>query len=1296
MRYSPFDNTKSYDPGDIVTYWGSYWRAVRPVEPPFITWLQSGEVPGESDSWVPAFASTVAAGDAYLEQVWHATARAPRDSFYSKGLDVLGATSAAPAQNVAEATAAVRSAGKRVVTVANKLASHLPKLAGRLLTLGNRIIQKSGATATLAKKVVQKQAQLVTPPITMVMPTTTKVAVPFERLPTVTTAAPAAPPAAPTPVMVKTGLPITPIAPTPTMTRQATTAAPRTLSSTGTRTQTRSTMMIRGDFDPSLPTGTFQMVDPSVIRAWVNLAAASAALADIGKLADNIYTLVQKLDTAGQTALADQGQYLINRIQNVADNFNPDDSSSGTSTVAALGAIQSDAATWQNNAQAALSGTPSATAAAATPSAPESFDPGSAGGGGGGGGGAEDSSSPESAPSTDDTEDLVPEDDAAQRFRESGGTWDPFEDDSGDAGTQEAYAEGQDEPEQDLPTISPDEDAEAQEVASDMSAAVEAFRESGEDPFADENVIGLDQSDYHFEWTDILMPHQGLQRTMEEREAKDRAVVAEFTASTTPGGPGKPSPAIAKKLAEAKRKLQILQQQEAAMKAARTAALLSANADTSQSEGDSVMGADLDLIVGAVAEVVDAGFPMEEAADIILEQYQHQITDAEPDPERAHGSTHRGAAYLNHDTGYPPHGASQGMEGGWFRPEETLEIFGKGDHMSKKDINIFGADRDISILGCHKKGVDVLGATAPAATLRKPATLSGKLAAAKASAVPRAGFVMKKTPAGNKVTSLVLNTPKKGDHKSSIKNAKDAGKRAVSVGKKLQAALTKGAAKTAVHGAPVRTAYTAKSKLKPGHKPMSPAQIKKVADQAVKVGTATIKAADTHSQYISSLSDKVKAGVALARKKYGPSGVKGTQIKGDADLEVLGNILGAYCDVLGDDAVDAADSDLSSAAVADASDLGTPPTSAPPLVAGQDYFPDPHPAGDDDTVYSFAGDLPAGAIVYDPNEKPLPWQGVGSVTRFFPSADKSDGHDNSGFQWGGGNPSIMDGWYWWWHGATSGTEYKHEKAGNTLSSSLLPYDYAGSDSSPLREKTSVALGWGPLIGNPNGWTKNLRYDSAGDRWFWFYDQAPDFAKAPIDQARLNQAILDYKAQVATAAADAAAQAMQDQLDAKNAADLAKQQAAEDAATARQQQQEQAETEHQAQMQAVVDEQAAAAAAADDERQQAAMERQAQLEEERQARTEERQADLDARMAERQAEIDARAEEHQMDLEQKAMEAAQRLDAMSPPSDEDQEAATDANEEAPDQDEYNMDADMLGHATLRGADRLRYRADHRRG
>jgi len=54
-----FSNRDSYQPGEIVRYWGNYWKATRPVTPPWFPSLMSGDVPGESGAWVQASATEI-------------------------------------------------------------------------------------------------------------------------------------------------------------------------------------------------------------------------------------------------------------------------------------------------------------------------------------------------------------------------------------------------------------------------------------------------------------------------------------------------------------------------------------------------------------------------------------------------------------------------------------------------------------------------------------------------------------------------------------------------------------------------------------------------------------------------------------------------------------------------------------------------------------------------------------------------------------------------------------------------------------------------------------------------------------------------------------------------------------------------------------------------------------------------------------------------------------------------------------------------------------------------------------
>jgi hypothetical protein len=279
-----------------------------------------------------------------------------------------------------------------------------------------------------------------------------------------------------------------------------------------------------------------------------------------------------------------------------------------------------------------------------------------------------------------------------------------------------------------------------------------------------------------------------------------------------------------------------------------------------------------------------------------------------------------------------------------------------------------------------------------------------------------------------------------------------------------------------------------------------------------------------------------------------------------------------------------------------------------------DYAPDPG-YETDQTTYSSAGvagaaPLPAGAVVYDgshgvPGNKAGADVGPGDVFVSFNLVHGTQTGEGAG-----------DGYYYRPLSRTGGSGWR-KKVGTD-------YQDGEPDESVM---WGAKYGWGPLIGNPmaaspNEWAVGLRYDAGANRWFWFRDKAPAWATAADDIARLNQAILDYKAKYTAAVADAAAKAAQEQLDAEQAKQLAKQQAAEDAATARKQDQEQKQAEHEA----------------------AVAEKKARPEEERAAREAQLQSEIAQKEALTQAEIDAKAMEAQAAIEQRAVETAARLRA----------------------------------------------------
>lgn len=689
------------------------------------------------------------------------------------------------------------------------------------------------------------------------------------------------------------------------------------------------------------------------------------------------------------------------------------------------------------------------------------------------------------------------------------------------------------------------------------------------------------------------------------------------------------------------------------------------------------------------SEVTLMGYPMDDVDDIFLEQHEHEITDDPPDVERAHGSVHRGASYLNEMT-YPPHGSSSGQQGGVMDPNDDDQI------------HVFGAQ--------YARGIDVLGAATAALK---------KATAAKPPA--RAGFIPAKTKAGNSFIAHVVRSPQGGkpvDHQVSIKNARDAGKHAVSVGTALAAkaknvgkapAKAPPAKATAVHGA-VAPKKAAPPQKGGKHHRLSAKAVGRVAAGAVKIGKGALTGADTHEKYIATSAKKLQAGVASVQQKTKPTVV--TQIHGLTDFDIVAAEMDALADmyILGDatnppdpnypgylmdgspdpsyvDTSDVATDTLDPAMDPDQNyGLGQPPNQPPPLSAGVDYAPDSSLGGgfqSDNSVYdssSVGGDITKlvnGAIVFD-GSHPFNHMDVGSRVAYYgdtgagagegvspedPNAKdyQAGGKYHGGFRW------HNDGWWYNWNG-----DNQRGSEGNSV---------------PALSKASMAHHWGPLIGNPQSEFKGLRFDVGSNKWFWPRDIAPAWATAADDQARLNQAILDYKAQLATSAANAAAQAAADQLDAQDAASVQEQQAKSALLI-----QNQSDLQDQ---QSVVDQ-------AKLDAQQAAFDQQMQ----------QQQQQLQMQAAQSQMQSDAQMQAAQASYAQAHPEEffspAAQAEALSPPGYDDgggyASAAADLDQGSPvddgggddmDSDEDSYDPDLDDVLGLRGSARIHHRRDQRR-
>lgn len=208
---------------------------------------------------------------------------------------------------------------------------------------------------------------------------------------------------------------------------------------------------------------------------------------------------------------------------------------------------------------------------------------------------------------------------------------------------------------------------------------------------------------------------------------------------------------------------------------------------------------------------------------------------------------------------------------------------------------------------------------------------------------------------------------------------------------------------------------------------------------------------------------------------------------------------------------------------------------------------DPFPNGDDQTFWDCPTDdsLPVGAIVFN-GSRPMTQDaqargGVGNYSFYFgqlPGVVPKGGP-------GSGYSLHNDGWWLLLTGQQPSRDYSGGRN----------YDKTGAADSAM-DFESQKNGWGPLIGNPYDWEKGLRFSPSGPsgpRWFWYFDQAPDWAKHAVVQQRLNDLMVQYQAAVTAGQADYVNAQIQDQLDQKAAADESRKSAAQDAELARQQQ-----------------------------------------------------------------------------------------------------------------------------------------------
>ena len=482
-------------------------------------------------------------------------------------------------------------------------------------------------------------------------------------------------------------------------------------------------------------------------------------------------------------------------------------------------------------------------------------------------------------------------------------------------------------------------------------------------------------------------------------------------------------------------------------------------------------------------------------------------------------------------------------------------------------------------------GTDVLGA---------PVQLSSKA---------RAGFLFQKSPQGKVVTALKLRRPKRGDHATSIKNGRDAGRRAIATGERIKAILSR------------PTQLVGAVSLRRKRTRLTAAQLKKMADQVIRAGRDALAKADDHEKKITAKDAKRKAAMAnLARvpvsfKKMGARAMSAATLKTSArptpkpamgkrtaavlgadfdlyDEEIIGDDYGLY-----DEEIIGAPTDPdplnpgflidgtpdTGGATAYSSETSTTPASAPTeYPVPPDYGLGAPPtlaqvreeaqrlaardpgAENDRTSYDSGGGatpVPEGAIYYDgsrglPDWGFLSWQ----LAYGYKNNNKRDGAAYRNQPWWAGGVQHDAGWH-----------EQHGDSYDTLGERGTGPVAVGSGT-PAVQAYSLRSNWGPLVGHPENkaanapWTKGLRYDAGKDAWFWYRDTAPEWASAPEDQALLNQALVDYKAAIAAEAARVGEMIAADQLAADQAAALQRQQTLDAARIANEQQVETAQLE----------------------------------------------------------------------------------------------------------------------------------------
>jgi len=533
-------------------------------------------------------------GDAFLDELWHATRRAPRayPGSYMFGLDVLGAApmltaeAKAPGSTNANPVAVanrLKSKGQLAVEAGQRaIASSRRYRAGR--KLGQQAVAAGQKALGAGKKAMEVAATAAKAAAKVVAASPKASAKAFAREGAAARVAQIA--AVRAPVVAPRTIPVAARAPM--------TMAPRTVATAATPTVQRTATRLRGEAigaDSATPEAL-----EAAAAAWADMASTVEKLNTTGEAAAQVADQAEKRGvdaTSVWNALAEAfseepyKQGFVVQWSNYAYGPEIADGAAEARTTAAQWTAKLNPLVEQLKQQLAQG------AAGAAGGATGSAD----GGGGSGGGkapGGFDPGTPGAFP-LDESDGGRTSSETLQRFRESGGAWDPFEDDG------EVYAEEEYDPEAAFADDEQEYDPEAAEALLDeedafsagagmdtghpvfsdrrraVAAAIAGSFDADEDAQAfvarrelledgvldvEDSIAGLD-----FQTQYIFMPHTAIVDWQKEKDAQLAAgneaaqqaqvdVAQQAAAAARAKQPGaKLSPAVAMRLAAARQHL---------------------------------------------------------------------------------------------------------------------------------------------------------------------------------------------------------------------------------------------------------------------------------------------------------------------------------------------------------------------------------------------------------------------------------------------------------------------------------------------------------------------------------------------------------------------------------------------------------------------------------------------------------------------------------------------------------------------------------------------------------------------